>query len=139
MDKKLLTTGLSIIGKSSHAIVASVDEDGFPNLKAMLKPREYDELKTFYFTTNTSSLRVKQFKHNHKAAIYFYDGRSFLGLMLKGKMEVLEDQDNKDKIWRTGDEMYYSQGQTDPDYCVLKFTAESARLYQNFKSESFAV
>ncbi len=139
MNKNLLPTGLSIIEKSSHTIIASVDEEGFPNLKAMLKPREHDGLKTFYFTTNTSSMRVKQFKHNPKASIYFYDGRSFLGLMLKGKMEVLEDQDSKNKIWRTGDEMYYSQGKTDPDYCVLKFTAESARLYQNFKSESFAV
>ncbi len=139
MNKKLLATSLSIIEKSNYTIIASVDEDGFPNLKAMLKPREHDGLKTFYFTTNTSSLRVKQFKRNPQAAIYFYDGRSFLGLMLKGKMEVLEDQNHKDKIWRAGDEMYYSQGKTDPDYCVLKFTAEAARLYQNFSSESFAI
>jgi pyridoxamine 5'-phosphate oxidase len=28
---------------------------------------------------------------------------------------------------------------TDPDYCVLKFTAKSGRFYGNFKSESFDV
>ena len=30
-------------------------------------------------------------------------------------------------------------GVTDPDYCVLKFTAQSGRLYKDFKSESFEV
>jgi general stress protein 26 len=59
--------------------------------------------------------------------------------MLKGKMEVLEDQKNKNMIWQEGDEMYYPKGKTDPDYCVLKFTAESGRLYQNFKSENFRI
>jgi general stress protein 26 len=29
------------------------------------------------------------------------------------------------------------QGVTDPDYCVLKFTARSGRYYSNFKSEDF--
>jgi hypothetical protein len=28
---------------------------------------------------------------------------------------------------------------TDPDYCVLKFTAENGRYYSNFKSENFAI
>lgn len=35
--------------------------------------------------------------------------------------------------------MYYSRGVTDPDYCVLKFTAEKGRYYHNFKSEDFAI
>ena len=30
----------------------------------------------------------------------------------------------KQMIWLEGDTMYYPQGVTDPDYCVLKFTAE---------------
>ena len=32
-----------------------------------------------------------------------------------------------------------SEGVTDPDYCVLKFTAVSGRFYSNFKSEDFVV
>ena len=28
---------------------------------------------------------------------------------------------------------------TDPDYCVLRFTADAGRFYQNFGSEDFAV
>jgi general stress protein 26 len=139
MPRDFIKAGLSIVTRSSKAIIASVDEDGFPNLKAMLKPREHDGLKVFYFTTNTSSMRVKQYLKNPKASIYFYDTRFFKGLMLKGKMEVRQDQQTRDRIWRDGDEMYYPLGVTDPDYCVLKFTADNGRMYETFKSYDFKV
>jgi len=139
MAKDVTKTALAVVEKSGKTIIGSVDEDGFPNLKAMLKPREHDGLKTFHFTTNTSSRRVKQYRKNPKASIYFYDGRFFRGLMLKGAMEVLEDRETKERIWREGDTMYYSGGVTDPDYCVLRFTAKAGRLYENFKSYDFEV
>jgi general stress protein 26 len=139
MTKDFIRAGLSIVAKSAKTIIASVDDDGIPNLKAMLKPRENDGLKVFYFTTNTSSLRVKQYSKNPKASIYFYDSRFFRGLMLRGIMEVLHDQPTKDRIWRDGDTVYYSLGVTDPDYCVLKFTAENGRIYENFKSYDFKI
>ncbi len=120
------------------AFIASVDEDGFPNLKAMLAPRERDGA-TFYFTTNTSSLRVKQYQNNPKASIYFYHrGRfRYTGVMVKGTMQVLTDSETKERIWRTGDIMFYKKGVTDPDYCVLRFTAVGGRWYQDLKTESF--
>jgi general stress protein 26 len=59
--------------------------------------------------------------------------------MLRGTMEVLQDQPTKDRIWRDADTMYYSLGVTDPDYCVLKFTAENCRMYEHFKSYDFQV
>lgn len=35
--------------------------------------------------------------------------------------------------------MYYPGGVTDPDYCVMRFTAVSGRFYSNFHSEDFEV
>lgn len=104
---------------------------------AMLAPRKREGIRVFYFTTNTSSRRVAQYRENPKACIYFCDQRFFRGVMLKGRMEVLEDATSKELIWLDGDTMYYSKGVTDPDYCVLRFTAESGRYYSNFKSEDF--
>ena len=49
------------------------------------------------------------------------------------------DAENKEMIWQRGDTMYYKLGVTDPDYCVLKFTAERGRYYHAFKSASFDV
>ncbi|MCD2348749.1 pyridoxamine 5'-phosphate oxidase family protein [Clostridium guangxiense] len=129
----------NMIDKVGVSIISSVDEEGFPNTKAMLKPRKREGIKEFYFTTNTSSMRVSEYTKNSKACIYFFDKRFFRGVMLKGTMEVLQDKTSKEMIWNDGDEMYYPKGVTDPDYCVLKFTAQSGRFYSNFKSENFDV
>lgn len=129
----------NMIDKASVSIISSVDETGFPNTKAMLPPRKREGIKYLFFTTNTSSMRVKQYTDNPKACVYFYDKRYFRGVMLKGTMEVLHDKTSKKMVWRDGDEMYYSKGVTDPDYCVLKFTAQHGRYYSNFKSENFRV
>jgi general stress protein 26 len=138
MNDKYQTFG-NLIDKQSVAFISSVDAEGFPNTKAMLPPRKRIGIKTFYFTTNTSSMRVSQYRCNPKACIYFCDKRFFRGIMLKGSMEVLEDSKSKEMIWQEGDTMYYPAGVTDPDYCVLKFTAEMGRFYSNFKSEEFII
>jgi general stress protein 26 len=129
----------NLIDKAGVSFIASVDDKSFPNMKAMLPPRKREGIKYFYFTTNTSSMRVSQYKENPKASIYFCDRRFFKGVMLIGTMEVLEDSASKEMIWREGDTMYYPLGVTDPDYCVLKFTAHEGRFYSNFKSENFLV
>lgn len=129
------------IDKQKVSFICSVDGDGYPNMKAMLKPRKHVGLKEFYFSTNTSSMRVAQYKKNPKASIYFYRKGlvKYVGVMLVGKMEVLTDQKTKDMIWRKGDTMFYKKGVTDPDYCVLKFTAKNGRYYCDLATENFSL
>ena len=138
MDKAKIE---EFIGKQKVALIGSVDEEGFPQVKAMLRPRRIEGLRQFYFSTNTSSLRVKQYRNDPKACVYFYHKGliRYTGVMLQGKMEVLTDRETKDLIWRRGDTLFYPGGVTDPDYCVLRFTAESGRYYCDLKTESFTV
>lgn len=128
-----------LIDKANTSFISSIDEEGFPNTKAMLAVRKREGIKTFYFTTNTSSLRVSQYRSEPKACIYFMDRRFFRGVMLRGTMDVLEDKASKEMIWQDGDDMYYPLGVTDPDYCVLRFTAANGRFYAGFKSENFQI
>lgn len=129
------------IRKQNVSFICSVDNEKYPNVKAMLKPRKQIGSKTFYFSTNTSSVRVSQYKENPNACIYFYHKGLFryIGVMLVGKMEVLTDQENKNMIWRKGDTLFYKKGVSDPDYCVLRFTAVHGRYYQDLKTESFDI
>jgi Uncharacterized stress protein (general stress protein 26) len=57
--------------------------------------------------------------------------------MLVGTMKVLTDEKTKKEIWRTGDNIFYKKGVTDPDYCILEFTAKKGRNYCDLKTESF--
>ena len=116
-----------------------MDDTGCPNIKAMLKPRKRIGLKEFFFSTNTSSMRVDQYRANPNACMYFYHKGliRYTGVMLKGRMEILTDQETKNMIWKKGDTLFYKKGVTDPDYCVLKFTATGGRYYCDLKTESF--
>ena len=122
-------------------LLGSVDENGAPNIKAMLAPRQMIGLKEFYFSTNLSALRTQQYLKNPKACIYFFRKGliSYTGVMLRGTMEVVTEQEVKNLLWRKGDTRFYKYGVTDPDYCVLKFTAESGRYYKDLKTEEFEI
>lgn len=91
------------IDKQKVSFICSIDDENYPNVKAMLKPRKRNSLKEFYFSTNTSSMRVNQYKSNPNASIYFYHKGliKYVGVMLKGKMEILTDQETKNMIWKT--------------------------------------
>jgi len=128
-----------MIDKSTTSFISYVDEDGYPITKAMLKPRKRNGIKEIWFSTNTSSNKVKYFRKNNKASLYFMDKRYFRGVSLVGTIEVLETTEAKEMIWQAGDEMFYKEGISDPDYCVLKFTAYKGRYYSNFKSEDFEI
>lgn len=128
-----------LIDSQPTAFVASVDEAGFPNMKAMLVPRVREGLRTFYFTTNTHSMRVAQYRRDPRASVYFCDPAQFRGVMLRGRMETLTDPASRRLIWREGDTEYYPLGVDDPDYCVLRFTACDGRTYNDYHSENFAI
>lgn len=134
MDK---THIYQFIAEQKTAFIASVNEQGYPVVRAMLAPRkiENDEI---YFSTNTSSKKVKQYAANNKACVYFYRrGRfKYEGVTITGEMEICTDLKTKNEIWRFGDTLFYSKGVTDPDYCVLKFKCKCAEYYCDFKIET---
>ncbi len=55
MDK---TKMFQFISKQKTAFIASVNEHGYPVVRAMLAPRKIDG-NEIYFSTNTSSNKVK--------------------------------------------------------------------------------
>lgn len=128
---------LNFIGKQKTAFVASLNEQGYPVVRAMLSPRKI-EGDLLYFTTNTSSKKVAQYLQNNRACVYFYRRgiAKYQGVCIMGAMKVCTDQPTKDEIWRPGDKMFYPQGATDPDYCVLSFRCQSAEYYCNLKIEA---
>jgi general stress protein 26 len=125
------------LAKNKKAVAGSVC-DNKPFIKAMLVAKR-EGFKTFYFASNTSSMRAKQYEQNNNACLYFFGGILYKGLLLEGKMEVIYDKAIKEKIWNCTMKSVYKGGVNDPDYCVLKFTAIKGRFYCMFKSNDFEI
>ena len=64
-----------MIDKSGTSFIGYIDNEGYPITKAMLKPRKRNGIKEIWFSTNTSSNKVKCFRNNNKASVYFVDKR----------------------------------------------------------------
>lgn len=134
MDKE---QAFAFIAEQKTAFLGSVNENGFPVIRAMLAPRKIEE-NDIYFTTNTSSNKIKHYSSNQKACVYFYKrGRfKYQGLGITGTIEICKDMPTKEMIWQEGDTKYYKKGVGDPDYCVLKFICIEAEYYCDFKKET---
>lgn len=133
-----MNLALDLIERSRSVLVGSIDDEGWPNIKGMFNLR-HDGLKTFLFSTNTSSRRVGHFVADPRACLYFVDFGRVEGLQLAGKMEALQDPQLKQLLWFDGCEKYYPLGVTDPDYTVLRFTAERGNYYHRLVNVTFEV
>ena len=136
MDDSIKQEIIKLRNESNIAYVASVNEAGFPQTKAMLV-LEHDCIQTQYFSTNWSSKRVQQFLKNPRASVYYCNEAEFKGALFTGSMEVCRDHDTKALLWREGFEMYYPKGVDDEDYCVYKFTADTVNYYHGLSNVTF--
>ena len=139
MEKQeAINQGLELVDRSTIAMLGTHGEDGFPNIKAMLK-MENQGLNKIWFSTNTSSKRLAQIKKNPKVCVYFVDTNEFKGLMLVGSIKVLQDKSSKQRLWREGFEKYYPLGIDDPDYSVLYFTGLRGNYYHGLSNIDFEI
>ena len=124
---------------SKIAYIGSVNDEGYPQIKAMMV-LEHESMQVQYFSTNQSSKRVRQFQKNPKASVYYCStGTGFKGALFTGVMEVCTDHDTKAFLWRENSEKYYPKGVDDDDYCVFKFTADTVNYYHGLKNTTLSV
>jgi len=128
--------------KVNTFILSCVGADGYPLTKAVVPGKHRESLSELYFCTNTSSKFVTEISRNPKSSVYFYSRKLILwqGCFLKGDMEIIADMSIKEKFWDNKYKgAYEEQSFTDPDFCVIRFTPKSGRLYANFTIADFEV
>jgi len=123
-------------------IITCIGSDGYPLTKAVVPGKYRASLKEIYFCTNTSSKFAQGISNNPKSSVYFFRKilLSWKGCMLTGNMEIVSDMEIKQKFWKNMyKDAYPEKSYTDPDFCLLKFTSISGRLYSNFKIDDFEI
>ena len=137
-EEEAIKQALALMSRSQIAMLGTNGDDGYPHVKAMIN-MEHEDLKTVWFSTNTSSRRTTQLLRDPRACVYFVDFDQWMGLMLVGDVEVLQDAESKQRLWREGFEKYYPLGVTDPDYSVLRFRAHWGNFYHALSNVTFEI
>jgi general stress protein 26 len=109
--------------------------DAFPGTDALFEGHDLDFL--LYFTTNTSSAKMAEIRRRPAVSVYYCRPDEFFGLMLIGRIEVVNDPALKSALWQEGWERYYPQGREDPDYTILSL--RPARMKGWHRGESFGL
>jgi general stress protein 26 len=141
------TTARELIDQTDAVFLTTLDADGFPLTRAMLNlhnPKlfpglvpvlaEHARAFEIFFTTNTSSAKVRQLVGQPRAAVYYCLPQSWQGMCLRGKIEIVTEPGLKQAFWQPAWTRYYTQGCADPDYAILRFSPATANYYRQLQT-----
>ncbi len=107
------------------------NEKNFPKASKMFAGNRNDLL--VYFSTNTSSTKVKQIRKNPVVSAYYCKPKEHRGVMLGGLIKIITDRDIKEGLWEEGWERYYPEGVEDEDFTVLHLLPNHLRGWNRNK------
>ena len=136
MNANLFEKANQIIKTCDAAYLGVIDENGCPSVSTV-SPIKPENLFEIYFSTNIGSNKEKRLRLNNRASICFRAGNN--NITLVGEAEILTDQPTKSKFWLDWFKDHYSGGETDPTYCIIKFTAKRASLWIDNEGAEFTI
>ena len=103
-----------------------LDEHGYPTA-SVITPAKSDGLNWLAFGTLLNDNRAKRAKNCSRACVSFSTCEYAINLV--GDIEVITEQKIKSEMWYDGLAYHFPNGETDENYCVLKFTTKRYKLF----------
>ncbi|MCL2873900.1 MAG: pyridoxamine 5'-phosphate oxidase family protein [Defluviitaleaceae bacterium] len=136
MDKKLFEKANQFFKTRENASFSVIDEKGYPSSSAIWLIGNED-ISEIYFSTFVDSNKYNRLKKCNKASICSYS--EFNNLTLVGEAEVLTDQKSKSEHWQEPFIHIYPKGETDPTYCIIKFTTKRVSMHIDHEGAEFVI
>jgi general stress protein 26 len=136
MNSNIFAKTNKIIKNCDAAYLGVIDEDGCPHVStvSVIKPKNMLEA---YFSTGMNSNKIKRLLRDKRASVCFRAGGN--NISLTGEAEILTDQVTKSYYWLEWFINHFPGGETDPNYCIIKFTAKRASLWIDNESAEFLI
>jgi general stress protein 26 len=135
MNANIFAKANQIIKNSTDAYFGVIDESGYPSVStvSVIKPEGIFEL---CFSTGLCSNKVKRLRSNNRASICIHSSGD--NITLVGEAEILTGQETKSKYWM-GWLDHFPKGETDPNYCIIKFTTTRVSLWIDNEDAAFTI
>ena len=136
MNANIFAKANQIIKTCDAAYLGVLDENGCPHVSTVstIKP---EDIFTAYFATGLESNKTKRLLRDKRASVCYRAGGN--NITLVGEAEILTDQETKSRMWLDWFVHHFPGGETDPNYCVIKFTAQRASLWVDNESAEFTI
>ena len=136
MNANILERANQIIQACDAACLGVIDEDGCPSVSTA-SPIKPESIFEAYFATGLDANKTKRLLRDKRASVcYRADGNN---ITLVGEAEILTDQATKSWLWLDWFIHHFPLGETDPNYCIIKFVTKRASLWVDNESSEFAI
>ena len=116
----------TLLNSCKEVVLATIDKNGYPR-PCVVSVMKTNGLKEIYFATNLDSVKTTNIQANAKTGVCIWKEHD--STTITGTTEVITDQAVKSEIWQDWLVNHWPNGETDPNYCILKFTGEEAVLW----------
>ena len=136
MNPDIFAKANQMIAKCGEAYLGVIDENGFPSVSTVstIKPENIFEA---YFATGLAANKTKRLLKDKRASVCYRAGSN--NITLVGEAEICTDQPTKSRMWLDWFIDHFPLGETDPNYCVIKFTTLRASLWIDYESAEFTI
>jgi general stress protein 26 len=142
MSKALLEKAEDLINKSTEHtresgltfdwVMALTDEFGYPSA-SMITASRADGLKWIAFCTGINANKPNRIRKDPRACVYLFENKSFSGISLMGKIEILTDLETKRKMWYDELPDHFNSPE-DEGLCVLMFKPERYNIFIDYRT-----
>jgi len=136
MNTKMFEKANQFIKTRQDGSFSVIDESGYPSASAVWLINQ-ENISEIYFSTIVGSNKYQRLQKNNKASLCCY--AEFNNLTLVGEAEILTDQASKSKHWQEPFIHIYPKGDTDPTYCIIKFTTKRVSLHIDHEGAAFTL
>lgn len=142
MSKELLKKAEDLINQcTAHTreseltfdwVMALTDEFGYPSA-SMITAAKADGTNWIAFCTGKNANKPNRIRKDPRACVYLFENKSFSGISLMGKIEILTDLETKQKMWYDELADHFSSPEDD-GLCVLMFKPERYNIFIDYQT-----
>lgn len=121
MDANIFERANQIIKTCDAAYLGVIDENGYPHVSTVSSINS-ENIFEAYFSTGMGANKTKRLLKNTRASVCYRSGND--NITLVGEAEILTDKETKSRCWLDWFINHFPGGETDPNYCVIKFTTK---------------
>jgi general stress protein 26 len=122
IDEAMATRAKEIMRKSTFTSFATVDENGCPQMRAMM-PAAIEDDFTVYYITSRLTAKCRQIAANSKVSSLWSEViepmANWRSVLIKGEALVTDDKALRDRFWMDQLKPFFPGGADDPNFVIL--------------------
>lgn len=136
MDVNIVAKANGIIKSCDTAYLGVIDESGCPHVSTVT-PINPDNIFEAHFATGAKANKTRRLQSDCRASVCLRAGGN--NITLTGEAKIMTDAHIKKQCWMQSFINHFPDGETDPNYCVIRFTTKRVSLWIENESAEFTI